>query len=165
MRKWAWAAIAVGMALAIAQPMGMSTTPQDKAFSDRIWKILSSQEYRFTWHYIPGKPAGFYRGAEPHGMVLRTFVNNIAFDAIQAKAGKYPQGAIVVKDNHMPSTALDAVTVMVKMHSGYDKDNGDWFYAKYSPSGKLDAAGKVPMCVQCHAQAKENDYVFSATIK
>lgn len=152
-----------GAILALAQAMD-----QDKAFAQKLWRLLagaSGEDYRLSWHYIPGKPMGFYRGTEPHGALLRTFVNSIAFDAIKAKVGEYPVGSVIVKDNHMPDGKLGGVTVMVKQAKGYAPDNGDWFWVKYTPAGEVELAGKVPMCSSCHAQARGQDYVFSTTIR
>ncbi|WP_243089601.1 cytochrome P460 family protein [Thermus neutrinimicus] len=152
-----------GSILALAQAVD-----QDKAFAQRLWRLMagaSGEDYRLSWHYIPGKPMGFYRGTEPHGSLLRTFVNSIAFDAINAKVGEYPVGSVIVKDNHMPDGKLDGVTAMVKQAKGYDPNNGDWFWVKYTPTGKVELAGKVRMCSSCHAQARGQDYVFSTAIR
>ncbi len=133
--------------------------------AESLWNALSQSRYAVNWHYIPGKPAGFYKGTEPHGAVLRTFVNNIAYDAIQSQAGRYPDGSIIVKENYAPDgKKLGAITVMKKV-KGYDPDHGDWFWAKYTPDGGVAAAGKVQSCIACHSRASGQDYVFSAAIK
>ncbi len=133
--------------------------------AEDLWKTLGESRYATNWHYIPGKPPGFYKGTEPHGAVLRTFVNNIAYDAIQAKAGGYPDGAVIVKENYAPDgKKLGAITVMKKV-KGYDPEHGDWFWAKYGPDGRVQASGKVASCIACHGRAKAQDYVFSTSIK
>ena len=152
-----------GSIFALAQ-----TLDADQSFAKRLWQLMagfSGEDYRFSWHYIPGKPMGFYQGSQPHGALLRTFVNNAAFDAIKAKAGKYPVGSVVIKDNHMPDGKLDKITVMVKRLKGYDPEHGDWFWAEYTSTGKVEMAGKVQMCVACHAKVRPQDYVFSTTIR
>jgi hypothetical protein len=129
--------------------------------AESLWNALSQSRYAVNWHYIPGKPAGFYKGTEPHGAVLRTFVNNIAYDAIVSKAGGYPDGAIIVKENYAPdSKQLGAITVMKKT-KGFEPKNGDWFWAKYAPDGSVQASGKVGGCIGCHAQKKASDWIFS----
>ncbi len=151
--------LALGL-LALAQ--------QGEDLARNLWRLLagfSGQDYRLSWHYVPGKPMGFYKGTEPHGALLRTFVNDIAYDAIRAKAGRYPVNAVLVKDNHMPDGKLDAITAMVKMPEGYYPEGGDWFWVKYFPDGRVDVAGKVTMCAACHAQAKAQDFVFSTPIR
>jgi len=97
--------------------------------------------------------------------MLRTFVNNIAYDAIRTKAASYPEGAIIVKENYSPDgQKLDAITGMKKIKD-YDPEHGDWFWAKYGPDGKVLAAGKLAGCTACHADAEEQDWVFSAKVK
>ncbi|GAB5601704.1 hypothetical protein FJNA_02280 [Thermus sp. FJN-A] len=146
----------------------LALAQQGEDLAKRLWQLLagfSGQDYRLTWHYIPGKPMGFYKGSEPHGAILRTFVNDIAYDAIRAKVGRYPVGAVLVKDNHMPDGTLAAVTVMLKMSEGYYPEGGDWFWAKYLPNGTAEAAGKVAACAACHAQVRNQDYVFSTAVR
>ena len=133
--------------------------------SGGMGKLLTQSGYTTNWHHIPGKPAGLYQGTEPHGAVLRTFVNNIAYDAIVNKAGGYPDGAIIVKENYAPDgKQLGAITVMKKT-KGFDPKNGDWFWAKYAPDGQVLAEGKVAGCIACHSRARGPDYVFSAQVK
>jgi hypothetical protein len=156
------------LALSMLVMAQMAQQQEDLKFAQSLWRLLSGfsgQDYRLTWHYVPGKPMGFYQGTQPHGARLRTFVNDIAFDAIRAKAGRYPVGAVLVKDNHMPNGTLDAITAMVKMPEGYYPEGGDWFWVKYFPDGRVDVAGKVAMCATCHASVKNQDYVFSTAIR
>jgi hypothetical protein len=67
-----------------------------------------------------------------------------------------------------PDEYLDAYTVMFQRAEGYDPDHQDWFWAKYTPDGALDTtpedmqmAGRVVGCIECHATAPGDDYVFS----
>jgi hypothetical protein len=72
-----------------------------------------------------------------------------------------------------PHRYLAAVTVMVQREAGYDPDNNDWFWVKYKPDGEIDKnpkgialAGRVAKgmdsgCIACHAEAQNNDYVFT----
>jgi hypothetical protein len=111
----------------------------------------------------PGKTA-LYKGTEPHGVLLTTYVNGAALKAIEGKKGSLPVGAIVAKENYMPDKKLAAITVMYKV-KGYNPQAGDWFWVKYLPDGKIEAEGKVDMCIGCHGSKKENDYVFTGPLK
>jgi len=111
----------------------------------------------------PGKTA-LYPGTLPHGALLTTYVNDVAYKAIRAKKGKLPNGSIVVKENYMPDKSLAALTVMYKV-KGYNSEANDWFWAKYMPDGKIEAEGKVDMCIGCHGMKKWNDYVLTAPLK
>ena len=151
MKRWL---MVVAAALALAAMAQMADT------AETLWKFLQNQGYQLGWHYVPGKPAGMYKGGAPHGAMLRTFVNDIAFDALSQEAFPLPEGAIVVKENYMPDGKLAAITVMQKI-KGFNPEGGDWFWAKYAPDGSVQASGKVGGCIGCHAQKKASDWIFS----
>ena len=78
----------------------------------------------------------------------------------------YPQGTVVVKESYKRGSSggkgdLAALTVMVKREAGYDPENGDWEYAMATPAMKIQAQGKLGMCINCHAAAFDDDYVFT----
>ena len=50
-----------------------------------------------------------------------------------------------------------AITVMAKV-TGYDSENGDWFWAKYDPDGTVTAEGSPKGCVSCHSGMRQNDF-------
>ena len=66
-------------------------------------------------------------------------------------------GTIVLKENI--GNKLKALTDMYKVE-GFNPENGDWFWAKYSPKGKVDKSGKVTGCIGCHMSVEDNDYIF-----
>lgn len=129
------------------------------------------------WAFEPNVPQGYYVGVEPHGMILRTFLNDVAIQDTQGDASAFSEGAILVKENHMPGDTdvselelqapveefegnLAALTYMVKM-PGYNPDAGDWFWAKTQTDGTIDAAGTPDGCIACHTQVADQDYVFN----
>ncbi|MDX1661531.1 MAG: cytochrome P460 family protein [Gemmatimonadota bacterium] len=107
------------------------------------------------WALWPDK-GELYEGTEPHGMLLTTYVNDLAEDALTNGAAEMPDGAIVVKDNYSPDSTLMAHTVMYKV-DGYDANHSDWFWAKYGADGEVQASGRVDSCAECHAQASDQD--------
>jgi|Deesub1362A_J573_1020465.scaffolds.fasta_scaffold00093_23 hypothetical protein len=114
------------------------------------------------WSLWPGKKK-LYRGTEPHGVLLTTFVNDIALRSIKKKTGmKY--GSIIVKENYTPDKKFIALTVMYKIQ-GYNPEAGDWFWVRYARDGTVQAAGKVKSCIDCHSKRKDNDYIFSGPVK
>jgi hypothetical protein len=123
-----------------------------------LWAHLRDADYR-SWPMFPGTTE-LYSGTEPHGMLLTTYVNRIASDALANGASTLPAGAIIVKENHMPDSTFDASTVMHKV-PGYDPQNGDWYWAKYDANGVAADAGRAPMCQQCHATARQRDFVMT----
>jgi len=72
--------------------------------------------------------------------------------------------AFAIKENYSSDKKLKALSVMYKI-KGYNPDGGDWFWAKYSPDGKVEASGKVKGCIDCHSKAKNNDFIFTGAVK
>jgi len=124
--------------------------------AQELWQEIAGHE---KWATVPGKGT-FYAGQPPHGALLSTYLNPAAEKGMEAKGGKMPNDAIIVKDNYMPDKTLAAITVMYK-EPGYDRKHKDWFWAKYAPDGKVQAAGKAPGCISCHGSVRSNDYIFT----
>jgi hypothetical protein len=70
----------------------------------------------------------------------------------------------VIIDNFKADKKLDAIGVMYKI-KGYNPADGDWFWAQFSPDGKVIEEGKIDECIRCHAAQKTNDYVYSSKLK
>lgn len=107
-----------------------------------------------------------FKGNQPHGAIQQVLDTNITVEGRTAR--------VIVKRNHGgegispesiysdPVTNLEAITVMFKREAGYDDDNLDWFWAKYTSDGTLDVnpkgaqlAGRVAKganvgCIACH---------------
>jgi len=113
------------------------------------------------WNLWP-KKGKLYKGTEPHGVLLTTFVNDTAYYSIKNKTGM-ADGSIIVKENYSADKRFVALSVMYKI-KGYNPEAGDWFWANYSPDGKVVASGKVKACIDCHGKKKANDYVFTGEI-
>jgi hypothetical protein len=149
-----------GAALVLAAVAGAAA--DDESMAAQLWHKLESAKYAEKWSTVPGKGT-FYAGQPPHGALLSTYLNEEAKKGMEAKSGRMPDDAIVVKENYMPDKTLAAVTVMYK-ERGYDRGHGDWFWAKYGPSGEVQAAGKVGGCISCHGSVRSNDYIFTFPI-
>jgi hypothetical protein len=124
-----------------------------------LWAYLQSQNYR-NWSKWPGK-GELYAGAEPHGMLLTTYVNDLARNALRNGASTMPRGAIIVKENYTQDSTLAAVTAMQKV-AGYDASHNDWFWAKWNPNGVTEVSGRVGMCAGCHGANADADYLMTA---
>ena len=124
--------------------------------------ITVTQDYR-QWPMFPGK-AALYQGQHPHGAYLTTYVSPPVLAALQNKSGKLPDGAIIVKENYSPEKELAAVTVMYR-RAGYNPEEGDWFWLKYSPDQTILAEGRIDGCINCHRAVQNNDWVFTGPVK
>ncbi len=105
-------------------------------------------------------------------MLLTTYVNDVAADALANGAGRLPQGSFVVKENYTPDGTLAAVTTMYKAGGGYNPDHNDWWFAKFLPDGTPDRtadgmamAGRLGGCQSCHGAQAANDYILTAPLR
>lgn len=131
--------------------------PKPEAAS--VWSYIESHDYRENWGYWPGKGA-LYKGQEPHGALLTTYVNDLAKDALTNKADKMPHGSVIVKENYGPDKKLAAITVMYKAEDGYNPEHNDWFFMKRLADGTVEASGRVDSCQSCHRSSKR-DYLMT----
>ena len=137
--------------------------PMPVASGPDLWNYLKRVDYAKTWKMWPGTYA-FYPGKSPHGAFLTTYVNEPAYEAIEKKAGSMPYGAIICKQNFNKDKKYVVLTVMYKV-KGYNPPEGDYYWAKYSPDGKIDAEGKISSCINCHSKQRENDFIFTSSLK
>ena len=116
----------------------------------------------------------FYKGREPHGALLTTYVNDAALKTIINKKGPMPSGATIITENYTPDKTLDSITRMHKIE-GFNPKVNDWFWVKFGPDGKivtaekygqtLILAGKVAACIECHGGQTANDYIFTSPLR
>lgn len=150
--------LAAGDAAEVAAEVASVTGPDTMAAALRAY--LEEQDYRANWSLWPGK-GRLYPGTEPHGMLLTTYVNRTAEDALLAgNSADLPPGSIIVKENWMPDSTYAAATVMYKVE-GYNPEHQDWLFAKYDPRGSAEAFGRAAMCQACHQNAASG-YVYTA---
>lgn len=137
--------------------MGMQEMPKPEGAA--FWTYISATSPYTSWQHWPGYE-GIYPGKSPHGAYLKLYANDIAIKA--AKMGQaLPSGAILVKENYAKDQqTLMAVTPMFRV-KGYNPEGGDWFWAKYGPSGEVMAEGKPKGCISCHGAVKNQDWLFS----
>jgi len=138
--------------------IGFTESDDPSKMASDLWNKIQGDRYRENWKLWPGK-GEFYKGTEPHGMLLTTYLNQAAYEAVEKKENQLPNGSIVIKENYMPNKTLGAITVMQKIE-GYNPEGGDWFWVKFTPDGNpeiaemggksMPVAGKVPMCIGCH---------------
>ncbi|TCK17716.1 cytochrome P460 [Thiogranum longum] len=163
--------------MGMGPPMGSST---DVADSQDLWKALQSA------HLVgpQAEKSSPYMGTPPHGKVLETLHQQISVNghsgiAIVKRNYNGPDVSISNVDANR-AKYLKAVTVMFKREAGYDPEDKDWFWAKYTPDGGLHvkekmgmkiklagrvAKGKPEGCISCHRGAPGGDFVFANGIQ
>ena len=130
----------------------------DVEFANHLWKAMKGYEkWPMQSDMVPGK--------SPHGKFVQLYYSIVNVDSKPYH--------IIIKDNFTPEKKLAAVTIMLQREAGYDADNNNWFWVKYSPDGSIDKnpkgtamAGRVAKgmdagCIACHTGAKDNDYFFT----
>ncbi|UCC84683.1 MAG: cytochrome P460 family protein [Gemmatimonadota bacterium] len=127
-----------------------------------VWEYLEAVDYTANWELWPDK-GELYEGQEPHGVLLTTYLNSAAYEAVTGMAGSMPVGAIIVKENYMPDSTLAAITIMYKV-DGYDPDNNDWYWVKRLADGTIEVEGMGAGCIACHAAQRDNDFVFTGSL-
>lgn len=140
-------------------------TPADLEIAGTLWASIVGHE---TWPSFTGKE-GVQPGNSPHGAFVSFHLNDVA----AADETELPAGSIVVKRNQSAEdpASIGAITVMQKI-DGFNPAAGDWFWAKFLPTGAVDTnpagvslAGAVGQggtmgCIPCHASAPGGDFVF-----
>lgn len=154
---------AIPAALAIHEIIPSETViPEPGPNAEQLNAYIVKYKPYTAWNFWPGKEK-LYKGSQPHGDLLTTFVNPAAWFSIRDKKG-IADGAIIAKESYSADKKFQGLSVMYKI-KGYNPQAGDWFYAKYAPDGKVLASGKVEACIKCHEKKKENDYLFTGSVK
>lgn len=169
--------------LAIALGLGASNATaaaygndEDVAYANTLWQMMV-QAGLAGEEAILSKP---YKGALPHGDFLDTLEASVSIEGhrgrllITRNYGAEGELTRAMVANN-PGRYLKAVSVMFKREAGYDGENRDWFWSKYSPAGEVlkDAqgvrlAGRVAKgvegrgCIACHRAAPGGDMVYGS---
>ena len=158
-RKLIWVPVVgiLAMVLVLAACSGSGEPELPDTTSASLIAYLDEVDYQNNedWKLFPGSTEK-YAGTDPHGMLLTTYVNAAAFEAIEA-GETTPSGSIIVKENYSPEGNLGAITVMYKK-SGYNPDHNDWYWLKELADGTVEKEGQVMGCQDCHVDVK--DYIF-----
>ncbi len=138
----------------------------DVQYGKDMWKKIEAAGLNST-------PANLYVGGPPHGKVRETLEGTIDGKRVIVKRNYGGKGITVDAVSKDRTKWLKAVTIMAKREKGYDSDNNDWFWAKYTADGKImknpkgmALAGRVAKgapvgCIACHASASGGDLVFA----
>ena len=153
--------VAMALALLVAGPLPAAKAEMPEPDAEALWKYITETDPYTKWGQWPDF-AGVVKSNSPHGPFVRVFVNKIGLGMTKPPA---PQGMIEVKEGLDKDNKIRNITVQYKVGNGYNPDGGDWFWAKYSPEGKADAAGKVGGCIRCHKGGGDNDYITAHEFK
>lgn len=129
---------------------------------ESLWERITTESDYHTYGYFENQK-GILPGQSPHGVLHEIFVNADLLESIPV-TNILPYGSLIVKENYTPDKELDKLTVMVKVE-GYNPEHNDWFWAAYTPDGKVIVEGTPGGCISCHQGMKSNDYVIVEDIR
>lgn len=92
-----------------------------------LWKLIETEQYKINWKQHKAE------GTTDESPV--TYLNPIADKAIQDKITPLPPGSIIVEEEYDASKELKTINAVINL-GGRDPEGG-WFYAQYSPDGKI----------------------------
>lgn len=142
-------------------------------YATQLWSALEKARLAGAnaIHAVP------YEGQEPHGAILETLDSTITVGGhsgvVIVKNNYGPEGITTEDVANDPAKHLKAVTVMFKREKGYDAEDKDWFWVKYTAKGSVlknpagvSLAGRVAKgmdagCIACHTGASGGDLVFN----
>ncbi len=136
------------------------TKDMPEAEGEELLNYITEENPYHEWELWPGTEK-LYEGTEPHGVRLTTYVNEKALEGIREGMleENMPDGSIIVKENYSDEEELINVTSMYKKE-GFNPDAGDWFWLVHTPDKEVENAGKIGMCIGCHRQVENRDYLF-----
>lgn len=130
----------------------------DEVSGDVLWERIAVETDYTNYPFWPDHD-GMMLGQAPHGAFHRIFITPGLREALPIDDNTVPDGSIIVKENYSSEETLTALTVMAKVR-GFAPNTGDWFWARYTPEGAVQAEGMVGSCVSCHVGMQDNDYVI-----
>jgi hypothetical protein len=136
-------------------------TPDE--FYAALWNFIAKKDAAYnTWNVLD-RSAADESTENPHSSISRTYMNKIAVGDPSA----LPLGTILVREDYDGNRKRTAINVMYRVKD-FDKEHGNWYWLKYQENGSIvrdengkAVAGKVTSCIECHAKAGANDFVFS----
>ena len=152
---------------ALAMPFGGD---EDVKFAEELWKVLEKDKLVGAGR-INVRP---FEGSEPHGTIQQATATTATMRGrtarVLVKTNHGGKGASIESVYDNPNKFVGAFTVMFKREKGYDAENLDWFWAKYTKDGKIalnpkkmKLAGRVAKgntekgCIACHRAAGGED--------
>ena len=96
------------------------------------------------------------------------YANDLAAPELEESAPKFPVGSILVRERleSLAATSPTMVIAMLKREPGFSKATGDWeFFMMNGNDMKLLSRQTTGSCAECHAKAKNTDWVFVDKLK
>ena len=98
------------------------------------------------------------RSPDPHEGTKNVYAS------VGADAGRYPDGAIVVKEAVRPGADFIGLIAMMRKERGAQPDHNDWVWVEWvrdGPEAEFSELASGSVCYSCDVQARATDYVFT----
>lgn len=134
---------------------------EDEQLATDLWDAFKGSDQYLEWSYFPGQ-GELYLSGDHSGTYAVSYLDPVAEQALDGFTGEVPDGSIIIKAQFKDAEGAQpyGYTAMWKI-AGYDAEHNDWFWAGYTPEGKITQLGKEAYCYNCHGQGHENDYVLT----
>ncbi len=104
-----------------------------------LWTLINTEQYQ-QWKEMSGQ-GNYQQGSENPKTTAKTYANDLAYEAMQQKSTTLPPGSIVVKEKYDDQDQIQSISAMINL-GGNDPKDVNWFWAQYSPDGKLLKSGQ-----------------------
>ncbi|MEF8792799.1 cytochrome P460 family protein [Thiohalorhabdus sp.] len=151
------------------EPNPLGPEPPEEADPAVVWQYLQEKDYQRYWHPESLASPGLHRSREPHGPLIRVYLNRQGHNSRPLGQEPLPPGTVVVLESYTSEPTLHTIDVMAKI-PGHRPATNDWAFFRYGPSGtvrqtdhqiRLQAKTENRGCIHCHARtAEETDYLF-----
>ncbi|OHD11276.1 MAG: hypothetical protein A2086_12815 [Spirochaetes bacterium GWD1_27_9] len=102
---------------------------------------------------------GLQEGQSPHGRFHKIYINKQLYNSLPIPDKVAPYDSIIVEENYNIQKELRNIDVMIKI-ADYNPDFSDWFWATFTPDGKIVNEGQVENCIDCHLGMFDNDFII-----
>ena len=105
-----------------------------------LWNLIQTEEYQH-WKSMPGTEM-LNKDAATKKLYFKTYMNDLALNAVANKSKALPPGSIIVKERYDDQNQLQSISAMINLGRSDPKDI-NWFWAQYSPDGKALKMGET----------------------
>lgn len=151
------------------EPNPLAPEPPAEADPVAVWQYLQERDYQRYWKPESLANPGLHRSRDPHGPLIRAYLNPPAQSSRPLGKGRLADGSVVVLESYTTEPEMHTIDVMAKI-PGHRPATNDWAFFRFDPTGsvRLDddaiqerAETENRGCIHCHGRtADETDYLF-----
>lgn len=137
-----------------AADRGDDRAPHSDSVPD-LWAEVMAADFPGNWYKWPGREVE-RRSRPPHGPIVTTFMEFLAYDALSNGAVVMSDGATLVVANFRDGTE--------RSYDVMRKSDGGWLFASYEQDGTPLPEGRYEQsCESCHS-GSATDYIMTTPL-